>query len=349
MPPPNPAPDSANKDAGSEFTGRRKAAAFLLSLDSETAGLVLKSMNERDVTIISEEMTRIGELSGKNMDAVLKDYNKSSGGDVVSVQPMILGILERALGKERAKDLMEKIKKQSRDSEPFRSLQNLDSKQMNSLLRGEHPQVLAIVVSYLEAPVGAQVLKDLPEDIRYDVIRRIAATEEMPTELIRQVDEMLEVRAYSLGARQSDDAGEKRFKTVASMLNVSEPSLSKSIMDRLNRDAPTIANEISALMFIFEDLIKIDDKGMQKLLGEVDKGDLALALKAAPPELSQKMLNNLSTRARENIKDDMEMLGPKPLSEVEEAQKRILVQVRGMEERGDLVINRGGGKGEVLV
>lgn len=347
MPPPaTTAPDQA-ADAEAKFTGRRKAAAFLLSLDSETAALVLQRMGERDVAMLSEEMTRMGEIGGKDMEQMLKEYHKSSGGDKVSVQPMIQAILERALGKERAKELMEKIKKQSRDAEPFRSLQALDSRQLNTLLRGEHPQVLALVISHLEADVGSQLIKDLPDDVRYDVIRRIASTEEMPAELVRQVDEMLEVRAYSMGTRQQDSAGENRFKTVAQMLNVSEPSVSKAVLDRLNREAPTLANEITALMFVFEDLGKIADKDIQKLLGEVDKADLALALKAAPPELAQKLLNNLSTRAKENIKEEMEMLGPRPLSDVEEAQKRILQQVRAMEERGDIRINRG--KGEVMI
>jgi len=324
-----------------------KRQAFLLSIDSESAAHVLQRMGERDVAMVSEEMTRMGDISGQDMEMMLKEYNKVSGGDRVAVQPMLQAILERALGKERAKELMEKIRKQSRDAEPFRSLQALDAKQLNTLLRGEHPQVLALVISHLEAPVGSQLIKDLPEDLRYEVIKRIASTEEMPAELVRQVDEMLEVRAYAMGGRAQDSAGESRFKTVAQMLNVSEPSVSKAILDRLNREAPTLANEISALMFVFEDIAKISDKDIQKLLGEVDKADLALSLKAAPPELAQKLLNNLSTRARENIKEEMEMLGPRPLTDVEEAQKRILQQVRALEERGDIRINRG--KAEAMV
>ncbi|HEX3134742.1 MAG TPA: FliG C-terminal domain-containing protein [Planctomycetota bacterium] len=224
---------------------------------------------------------------------------------------------------------------------------SLDAKQVATLLRGEHPQVLAIVISHLEAPVASELLKEYPEELRFDVVKRIAATEEMPPELVRQVDEMLEVRAYSLGSRQSDGGGSARYKTVAQMLNISEPSVSKAILDRLNRESPTIANEIQALMFVFEDLAKIGDKDMQKVLAEIDKADLALALKAAPPELAEKILGNLSVRARDNIKEEIEMLGPRPLSDVEEAQKRILQQVRQMEEKGEIRIQRG--TGEVMV
>jgi flagellar motor switch protein FliG len=327
--------------------GRRKAAAFLLSLDSETAAQVLQRMSERDVTLVSEEMSRMREISGSDVERTLIEFNVASGSEQVAVAPMIQAILERALGKEKAKDLLEKIRRQSKDAQPFRSLTSLDARQIATLLRGEHPQVLALVISYLEPDVASELIKGLDDDLRYEVIKRIAATEEMPAELVRQVDEMLEVRAYSMGSHFSDSNGALRFKTVAHMLNISDPSVSKSVMDRLNREAPNIANEIQALMFVFDDLRKIGDRDMQKLLSEIDKADLALALKGAAPELSEKLLANLSSRARDNIKEEMEMLGPRPLSDVEEAQKRILQQVRAMEERGDIRINRGAG--EVMV
>jgi flagellar motor switch protein FliG len=281
------------------------------------------------------------------MEELLRDFNKKVGGDKVNVEPMIQDILERALGKEKARELLDRIRRQSRETEPFRSLLPLEPNQVATLIRGEHPQVIALVISHLEPGVASVLLKDMAEDLRYEVVKRIAATAELPSELVRQVDEMMEVRAYSLGRNVTEDQGAKRYKTVAQMLNISEPSVSKSILDRLNRESPTIANEIQALMFVFEDLAKVSDKDMQKVLAEIDKADLALALKAAPPELSEKLLGNLSARARDNIKEEIEMLGPRPLSDVEEAQKRILQQVRQMEEKGEIRINRG--TGEVMV
>ncbi len=338
------ATDSSEIDG---MTGRQKAAAFLLSLDSETAAAVMQRMSERDVAMLSEEMTRMGDISGEDMEKTLDAFTKNMGLDRVAVAPMVQAILERALGKERAKDMLEKISKQTRDAEPFRSLMSLDAKQVATLLRGEHPQVLAIVIAYLDPLVASELLKGLPEDLRYEVIKRISSTEEMPADHIRQVDEMLEVRAYALGSRQSDSTGDSRYKTVAQMLNVSEPSLTKSILDRLNRESPDIASQIQSLMFVFEDLLKIGDKDMQKVLAEIDKADLALALKAAPPELSQKLLGNLSARARDNITEEIETLGPRLLSDVEEAQKRILQQVRQLADKGEIRIQRGGG--EVMV
>ncbi len=330
-------------DASDDLQGRRRAAAFMLSLDSETAAMVLQKFNEREVGMLSEEMTRLGDISGAQMEKILKDFNKMVGGDRVSVEPMIQAILERALGKERAKELLDKIRKQSRESEPFRSLLAFEAKQVATLLRGEHPQVLALVISHLESGVASELLKDMAEDLRYEVVKRIASTQELPAELVRQVDEIMEVRAYSLSrSATGGDSGQNRFKTVAQMLNISDPSLAKSILDRLNRESPQLANEIQALMFVFEDLVKIADKDMQKVLGEIDKGDLVLALRTAPPEVTQKILGNLSNRARDNMKEEMELMGPKPLAEIEEAQKRVLQAVRAMEERGDIQISRGG-------
>jgi flagellar motor switch protein FliG len=192
--------------------------------------------------------------------------------------------------------------------------------------------------------VASELLRDMDENLRYDVIKRIASTADLPNELIRQIDEMMEVRAFSLSKRGMEPSADARFKTVAQMLNVSDPSLTKSVLERLNKEVPLIATEIQALMFVFEDLVKVDAKGMQKVLAEVDKADLTLALRAAPAEVRTKLLDNLSSRARESIQEEIDLMGPKPLSEIEAAQKRILQLVRGMEERGEITVARGGGE-----
>ena len=324
-----------------ELAGRRRAAAFMLSLDSETAAVLMTRLNEREVAMLSEEMTRLGDLSGAEMEELLKDFNKKVGGDKVSVEPMIQDILERALGKEKARELLDRIRRQSRETEPFRSLLPLEASQVATLLRGEHPQVIALVVSHLEPSVSAALLKDMAEDLRYEVVKRIAATAELPAELVRQVDEMMEVRAYSLGRAMTDEQGNKRYKTVAQMLNISDPSIAKAVLDRLTREVPQIANEVQALMFVFDDLIKIGDRDIQKVLADVDKNDLILSLRAATPEVQAKLMNNLSQRARDAMKEEMEMMGARPLSEIEEAQKRILQQVRALEEKGEIRISRG--------
>lgn len=326
---------------GEGLKGLRKAAAFMLSLDSQTAAMLMAGFNEREVQMLSEEMTRIGELGGGDMEKLLKEFNSQSGGDRMAVEPMLQEILERALGKEKAKDLLDKIKKQSRETEPFRSLMPLEAKQVATLIRGEHPQIVALVISHLDSGVAAELLRGMDEALRYDVIKRIASTEETSSELVRQVDEMMEVRAYAVSKRGLEPPANQRFKTVAQMLNISDPSLSKAVLERLAKESPQVANEIQSLMFVFDDLVKVDKKGMQKILGEVDKNDLALALRAAAPEISTYIFDNMSARARDNLKEEMEMMGAKPLSEIEAAQKRILQLVRQMEEKGEIQVNRG--------
>ena len=179
------------------------------------------------------------------------------------------------------------------------------------MLKGEHPQVVALVVTHLAPEVAIDVLKSMEEEPRYEVIRRIATTDEMPVDLIRQVDNMLEVRAFEMARQSTDSASERRYKTIAQMLNFAEPSVAKSVMDKMIKDLPDAAAEVQNLMFVFEDLTKVDDKTMQKILGEVDKADLTLSLKTAAPEVKDKILGNLSQRAREAILDELEFMGPR--------------------------------------
>lgn len=340
-----PAPSENSPMAG--MNGPRRAAALLLTLDPETAASVMRNLSEQEVTAISEEMSRMGSITGEEMERVIEAYRKQVGSGNMQVEPMLEQLLERALGREKAKAMIQRIRSASRDSQPFKSLLHLNHRQVTSMLKGEHPQVVALVVTHLAPEVAIDVLKSMDEDQRYEVVRRIATTDEMPVDLIRQVDGMLEVRAFEMSKTSSDSASERRFKTIAQMLNFAEPSVAKSVMDKMTKDLPAAAAEVQALMFVFEDLVRIDDRTMQKILGEVDKADLTLSLKTAAPEVKDKLLGNLSQRAREAILDELEFMGPRSLSDVEDAQKRILEQVREMEERGDIVINRGGG--EVMV
>lgn len=336
-------PDPTNTDQEQEekLSGLRRVATFLLAFDADTAGSVLRHFDDRDLNVISEEMARLGNVSAGDIDHVLHDFDKSDTS--ISAEPMLMEMLERALGPEKAQALIERIRRRSVTRDPFRSLRRLSMNQLRTVLAGEHPQVLALVVSYLEPQTAFDLLRSMDESLRYDVVRRVVSTEEMPYDMVQQIDAILEARAHEAASEKS--FGERnRFQTVAQMLNFAEPGLSKAIMERLNKDLPEAAGEIQALMFVFDDLVLVGDRDMQKILGEIDKEDLALALKTAAAEVRDKLLNNLSKRARDNLLEEIEVMGPKPLSDVEEAQKRIVEHVRGLEERGDIIINRGGGE-----
>ena len=328
---------------GGDLRGRRKAAALLLSLDSETAGELLRRLSDAEVQLLTAEMSRMGTITSVEVERTLKDFQALTSSDQIAVEPEMQAMLDKALGTEKAREMLNKTKEKTREAAPFRCLGGLDARQVATLVKGEHPQVIALVVSYLSAAVAAALLKDMPDALRYDVIKRVATTGDLPAELVRQIDEMLEARTSGLSRGGGGGASDPkaRFKTVAQVLNLAEGAVGKTIIDQLNRDEPALANEIQQLMFVFEDLVKIPDKDIQKILGEVDKGDLMLSLRAAPTEVRDKILGNLSARAREGMQEEMDAMGPKPLSEVEEAQKRILQAVRAMEERGDITVNRG--------
>lgn len=328
-------------------SGLRRAAAFLLALDSETAALVMQQMSEREIAELSDEMSRLGELTGPELEATLKDWTGAANADRLDTPHAVQQLFEKAFGKERGRDLLDRSRSKKGPEQPFGALRSLGAKQVQLLIREEHPQVQALVISYLEPAVAAQLIKEMDEAMRYDVVRRMASTEDLPIEAMRQVESSLEKRAFEIGRAKSPDESKARFKTVAQVLTAGEPEITKAIIERLAQESPADANEVQALMFVFEDILKIPDKDMQKVLAEVDKADLVLALKAAPQEIADKIMNNLSARARENMKEEIEMLGPRPLTEVEDAQKRMLTQIRAMEERGDVKVVRG--SGEVMV
>lgn len=311
--------------------GRRKVAAFLLALDAPVAAQVMRGFTEQELSALAQEMASLGKPEETESARVLAEFVGSGADDKRQAERL----LRTALGEDKAKALLSKA------AEPFRDLRKLGPKRVAAIVKGEHPQVLATVLAHLDAGTGKELLNSLDEDLRYDVLRRIALTPHQPPEMVRQVDALLAARASAAADQGDASGGDGRFKTVADLLNLAGPKVTKSIMEKLSKELPAEAAQVQALMFLFEDMILIGDREMQKMLGELDKTDLVLALKTASPELKEKILGNLSKRARETMQEEMEMVGPKPLAEVEAAQKRIVEVVRAMEERGDLKIERG--------
>lgn len=322
-----------------EMKGPRKAATFLLALDADTASKVLRNLSEAEVAAVSEEMARMRRVSPDDVDLVFQDF--TNGDTSIQVEPMLQKILEKTLGPERARQLIDRIRKRRKEREPFQVLRHLDVSALEMVLKGEHPQVIALVIAHLDSTTGLDLLRGLEEDLRYEVVKRMAMTSEMPYDMIRQVDDVLSERAVEAAEQGMQGATRNRFKNIAEMLNLAEPAITKTILDRLGKDEPDAAVEIQSMMFVFEDLVKIDDRDMQKVLGSIDKDLLPLALKTASPELNDKLLGNMSKRARETLEEEIEILGPKPLAEVEEAQKQIVDIVRKMSDDGEIQISSG--------
>jgi len=252
-------------------------------------------------------------------------------------------ILESALGPERAVEILARLQS-SLQEVPFEFLKKADPSQVISFIQDEHPQTIALILAHLQPDIAATVLSSLNSDVRTDVVLRIATMDRTPPEIVREVERVLERKMASVFSQGFTFAG--GVKEVAEILNRTERATEKNIMTELEERDPELADEISRLMFTFDDLIYVDDGGIQKALREIDQKDLALALKHVDEDVKEKILKNMSTRARDMIAEEMEYMGPVRLRDVEEAQQKMVGVVRRLEEAGEIIIEGRGGSAE---
>jgi len=257
-------------------------------------------------------------------------------------------LLEKSFGTQKAVEILGRLQN-SLQEVPFQFLKKADPSQIGTFIQEEHPQTIALILAHLDPKVSALVLSSLPPDVQTDVIYRIATIDRTAPEIIHEVERVLERKMSAVFTQGFTFAG--GVKEVAEILNLVERSTEKNIIDKLQERDAELADEINKLMFTFDDLVYVDDSGIQKTLREIDSKDLALALKSAPEEIKEKIFKNMSERAREMLKEEIEFMGPVRLRNVEEAQQRIVAVVRRLEESGDLIISGRGGEGgeEILV
>ncbi len=256
-------------------------------------------------------------------------------------------LLEKSFGAQRAVEILGRLQS-SLQEVPFQFLKKADPAQISSFIQEEHPQTIALILAHLDPKVSALALSSLPPETQTDVIYRIATMDRTAPEIIHEVERVLERKMAAIFTQGFTFAG--GVKEVAEILNLVERSAEKNIMEKLQEQDPDLANEINKLMFTFDDLIYVDDAGIQKALREIDSKDLALALKSATDEVKDKIFKNMSERAREMLKEEIEFMGPVRLKNVEEAQQRIVAVIRRLEESGDLIITgRGEGGGEEIL
>lgn len=254
-------------------------------------------------------------------------------------------VLERAFGMNEAKELVEKIRS-SMQVRGFTTLQKADSSQLVNFLIKEHPQTIALILSYLKPDQTADVLAEFPEELRVDVAYRIATLGKISPQLLRQVEEVIDSLAESVISEDLSNTG--GASALAQILNQANKMTEKTILAHLEEMDPEMAMEVKGQMFVFEDLVMIDDRGIQKVLKNVDKKDLALALKAAEESVKEKILKNMSERASALLREDLDVMGPVRLKEVEESQRKIIEVVKQLEEEGEIIIT-GRGKEDVVI
>lgn len=337
----------ANKKKGDDFTGRQKAAILLLGLGEEIAPKVLETFTEFELQQISREISRLGDVPGETTEKVAHEFVEAAGTKVMFYggQDYLKNILQKTMGEEKTKDFLNKVS-DSLQQKPFGSLAHVDPRVIASFIKAEHPQTVALILAHLEPEKAAQIISLLPEGIQPDVVLRIAHLDRVPREMISEIENVLESELKTTGGVESQRLG--GVDVVSEVINNLDKNTEAGIMEVIEENDPDLAEEIRKLMFTFDDLINVDDRGIQSVLKEINNEDLLLALKTATEEVKEKIFANMSQRAASMVKDDLESLGPVRLTDVEKAQQAIVKVVRKLEEEGKIVI-AGGGGGDVVV
>jgi len=324
-----------------ELTGLEKSAVLLNSLGNQMTAQVFRFMRDNDVKLLVNEMGRVEKVAIPVVKKILEEFY----GEISEETNLIFGhaagkefILE-TLGEDRAKTVLGQLSIVG-GSNSLEALELVDPRTLANFLVNEHPQTIALVLAYLEPNKKCDVLRRLPENIQTEVVLRISNLDYISPELIAQVDEVLKQELATLGSIDTQQLG--GVQPIADMLNVMDKSNEQNIMSRVEEKDPQLAEEIRKLMFVFEDLIFIDDKGMQTLLKEVPNDKLVIALKTAPEEIKDKIFRNISKRAADILKEDLSSMGPSRLSDVEEAQQQIVTIAKKLEAEGKIMISRGG-------
>lgn len=311
------------------LTTKEKVGVLLLNLGAEAAGEVLQSFGENEIAEIGEIIGRMRNIDEDTSAMVLNEF---------------VGQFDSWRDSEKIIDV---IKDHRPNIMPFIYFKNLIPEEIVSIIGGEHPQLISLVLSYLDAKQSAEVVALMPEESRSDIINRMATSSSPPIQIIKQIDELLEAKVLSLGDRL-DTPNERKFRTIAEILNKADSMTEKTIMQRIKEENPEIAKEIKSLMFVFEDVAHVEDKALRKVLSETNSTTIAMCLKTASEEVRGKIYKNMSKRMGDMVKEEQELLGPKPLAEVEAAQKEIVDSLSRMEAEGETVRGSGADGGPLV-
>jgi len=330
-------------------TGLRKATALLLSLGVENSSRVLQFVGETEMEKLLLTISESGSLSNEDRQQALEEaYAISiSGADTISGgTEYTRQLLARAVGPRRGAEILERISARQQISS-FEMLRNADTGQVAVLLQDEHPQSIALVLSYLEAKLAADILTKMPNDLQVEVTLRLAKMDRVSPQVVQVVERNLKQKLSGvLSAADFRATGGVSF--LVKMLNQVDRDVQKRIFDTLEPTDHSLVEEIRASLFTFDDLLNLDDRTMQRILREVNKSELSLALKGAPEKLREHVYRNLSERARENLKEEIEILGPQLAKDVYGSQRKIIEIVRGLEEAGEIII-AGSGEGDAII
>jgi flagellar motor switch protein FliG len=330
------------KKGGKEFTGRQKAAIFLVTIGSEISSEIFKYLREDEIETLTFEIARLETIDPEQKEAVLQEFQElmmanqfiSTGGIDYARE-----LLEKSLGSQKAIDIINRLTS-SLQVRPFDFIRRTDPAHLLNFIQQEHPQTIALILAYLEPNKASVILQNLPHEVQSDVARRIATMDRTSPEVLREVERVLEKKLSTLSSEDYTTAG--GVESIVEILNLVDRASEKQIIEALEDEDPELAEEIKKRMFVFEDIVMLDDRAIQKVLREVDSQELSKALKSVDTEVQDKIFKNMSKRAAQMLKEDMEFMGPVRLKDVEESQQKIVSIIRHLEDTGEIVVARAG-------
>ncbi len=325
-----------------ELTGRQKAAIFLVTVGSEISSEIFKHLREDEIEALTFEIARLESVDSEERDSVLMEFQElmmaqdfiTTGGIEYARE-----LLEKSLGSQKAVDIINRLTS-SLQVRPFDFVRRTDPMHLLNFIQTEHPQTIALILAYLEPQKASIILSSLPHEIQSDVAKRIATMDRTSPETLREVERVLEKKLSTLSSEDYTAAG--GVESIVEILNLVDRSTEKVIIESLEEEDPELAEDIKKRMFVFEDIVMLDDRAIQKVLREVDVSEMAKALKSVDTEVQDKIFRNMSKRAATLLKEDMEYMGPIRMKDVEESQQKIVSIIRKLEEQGEIVVARAG-------
>ncbi|BFH14834.1 flagellar motor switch protein FliG [Paenibacillus dendritiformis] len=325
------------------MTGRQKAAILLITLGPEVSAQIFKHLRDEEIEQLTLEIANVRKVDAAEKESVMSEFHQiclaqeyiSQGGISYAKE-----ILEKALGSQKAVDIINRLTA-TLQVRPFDFARKAEASQIFNFIQNENAQTIALVLSYLETEQASTILSSLPQEKQAEVARRVALMDSTSPEVISQVERVLEQKLSSTVTQDYTSAG--GIESVVKILNGVDRGTERTILDSLEIQDPELAEEIKKRMFVFEDIVNIDNRSIQRIIRDIDNADLQLALKVASEEVREAIFRNMSKRMADTFKEEMEFMGPVRLRDVEEAQTRIVSTIRRLEESGEIIIARGGG------
>lgn len=326
-----------------ELTGKQKAAILLISLGPDVSASVYKHLSEEEIEKLTLEISGVKKVDSIAKEEILEEFHNIALAQDYITQGGIgyaKTVLEKALGTDQAAVIINRLTS-SLQVRPFDFARKADAGQILNFIQNEHPQTIALILSYLDSAQAGQILSELPQEVQADIARRIAVMDSTSPEIINEVEQILERKLSATVTQDYTQTG--GIEAVVDVLNGVDRATERTILDALEIQDPELAEEIKKRMFVFEDIVTLDNRAIQRVIRDCENEDLMLALKVSSDEVKEIVFKNMSKRMVETFQDEMEFMGPVRLRDVEEAQSRIVAIIRRLEEAGEIVIARGGG------